>query len=47
MPLSKNPKERKKVLRAVVALSKLPPAKRRAILQAEMKKRGLGETAQA
>ena len=41
MPLSKNPEERKKELRAVVALSKVPPERRKQVLNDHMQQRGL------
>ena len=41
MPLPKNPQERQKAARAVVALMKLTPAQRREVLAKELKKRNL------
>ena len=42
MPLPKNSQERQKVARAVVALMKLTPEQRKAVLAKELKKRSLG-----
>jgi hypothetical protein len=41
MQLPQEKTERKNLARAIVSLSKLPAEKRKAIVQAEIKKRGL------
>ena len=41
MPLPKNPEARKRIARAVVALFKMLPEKRKEVISEEMRRRGL------
>lgn len=41
MPLPKNPESRKRILAAALALKKLPPERRKAIMDYAAKRRGI------